>query len=55
MIIAGSYYCDKSVVDNCLAFVTCLKLKRKIYGVITEIIEEDGKIKYEYETWFENS
>lgn len=91
MIIAGSYYCDKSVLDaldvgsyidleaepdnpydkdavkllyndkkigyiskkDNLAFVTCLKLKRNIYGVITDIIEEGGQTKYEYETWFE--
>ena len=90
MIIAGSYYCDKAVLDTLevgsyidleaepdnpydkdavkllyngqkigyiakkdhLAFVTCLKLKRNIYGVITAIIEEDGQTKYEYETWF---
>ena len=36
-----------------MAFVTCLKLKRKIYGVITAIIEEDGQTEYEYETWFD--
>lgn len=38
-----------------LAFVTCLKLRRNIYGVITNIIEESGRIKYEFETWFDNS
>ena len=92
MIIAGSYYCDKAVLDTLevgslidleaepdnpydkdavkllfngqkigyiakkdhMAFVTCLKLKRKIYGVITAIIEEDGQTKYEYETWFDS-
>jgi hypothetical protein len=91
MIIAGSNYCDKAVLDtpevgshidleaepdnpydknavkllidgqkigyiakkDHMAFVTCLKLKRKIYGVITAIIEEDGQTKYEYETWFD--
>ena len=37
-----------------MAFVTCLKLKRKMYGVITAIIEEDGQTKYEYETWFDS-
>ena len=90
MIIAGSYYCDKAVLDTLevgslidleaepdnpydkdavkllfngqkigyiakpdrLPFITCLKLKRQIYGVITEIVEEDGRVKYEYETWF---
>ena len=92
MIIAGSYYCDKAVLDTLevgslidleaepdnpydkdavkllfngqkigyiakkdhMAFVTCLKLKRKIYGVITAIIEEDGQTKYEFETWFDS-
>jgi hypothetical protein len=92
MIIAGSYFCDKAVLDTLevgshidleaepdnpydkdavkllfngekigyiakkdhMAFVTCLKLKRKIYGVITSIIEEDGQTKYEFETWFDN-
>jgi hypothetical protein len=92
MIIAGSYYCDKVVLDalevgshidleaesdnpydkdavkllfngekigyiakkDHMAFVTCLKLKRKIYGVITAIIEENGQIKYEFETWFDS-
>ena len=92
MIIAGSYYCDKAVLDTLevgahidleaepdnpydkdavkllfngekigyiakkdhMAFVTCLKLKRKIYGVITAIFEEDGQTKYEFETWFDS-
>ena len=90
MIIAGSYYCDKAVLDmleigayfdleaepdnpydkdavkllfngkkigyiakkDHMAYVTCLKLKRKIYGVITAIIEENSQTKYEFETWF---
>ena len=93
MIIAGSYYCDKAVLDvlkvgsyidieaepdnpydkdavkllhngqkigyiakkDHLAFVTCLKLKRNIYGVITAVIEVDGQTKYEYETWFDST
>ncbi len=38
-----------------LAFVTCLKLKRHIYGVITNIITENNHTKYEYETWFDNA
>ena len=38
-----------------LAFVTCLKLKRNIYGVITAIKEEDGRTQYEFETWFDSS
>lgn len=37
-----------------LAFVTCLKLKRRIYGVITDIITEPYPTKYEYETWFDS-
>ena len=38
-----------------LAFVTCLKLKRNIYGVITNIDNEKFPTKYEYETWFDLS
>ena len=37
-----------------LAFVTCLKLKRKIYGVITDIIPKPYPTKYEFETWFDS-
>ena len=37
-----------------IAFVTCLRLKRKIYGVITDIITETYPAKYEYETWFDS-
>ena len=37
-----------------LAFVACLRLKRKIYGVITDIITEPYPTKYEYETWFDS-
>ena len=93
MIIAGSYYCDKSVLDTLVvgayldleaepdnpydkdavkllfngrkigyvakqdrsAFVMCLKLKRRIYGIITAIIEDDGQAKYEFETWFDGA
>ena len=92
MLIAGSYYCDKAVLDTLevgayidmeaepdnpydtdavkllfngqkigyvakkdhTAFATCLKLKRKIYGVITAIIEENGQTKYEFEAWFDS-
>ena len=36
-----------------LPFITCLKLGRKIYGVITDIINDDFPTKYEFETWFE--
>ncbi len=32
-------------------FAASLKLKRKIYGVITDIKETEGKMQYEYETW----
>lgn len=37
-----------------LAFVTCLKLKRKIYGVITSIKADEFPTKYEFETWFDS-
>lgn len=37
-----------------LAFVTCLKLKRKIYGVITAIKADEFPKKYEFETWFDS-
>jgi hypothetical protein len=40
--------------DDRLAFITCLKSNRNIYGAITAIIEEGGQTKYEYETWFDN-
>lgn len=32
------------------AFVTCLKLNRKVYGVITNIVTESYPTKYEFET-----
>lgn len=39
-----------------LALVTCLKLKRRMYGVITDIIADDGDHKkYEFETWFDST
>ena len=38
-----------------LPFVTCLKRKRKVYGVITDIITESFPTKYEFETWFDQS
>lgn len=37
-----------------LAFVTCLKLKRKVYGVITNINAETFPTQYEFETWFDS-
>jgi len=37
-----------------LPFVTCLRLKRKVYGVITDIITEPYPTKYEFETWFDS-
>ena len=36
-----------------LAFVTCLKLKRKIYGVITAIDAASLPARYEFEAWFD--
>ena len=38
-----------------LAFVTCLKLRRNIYGVITNIITENNHTKFEFETWFDSN
>ena len=35
------------------AFVTCLKLRRPVYGVVTDIRNLDGRKQVEYETWFE--
>lgn len=93
MIIAGSSYCEKEVLDTltvgtCFdvvlehdnphdkeavkltyngvkigyiskadkaAFVTCLKLKRKVYGVITDIHTEASPTQYEFETWFDSN
>jgi len=93
MIIAGSSYCDKAVLDKLkvgtyfeleaepdnaydkdavklvfegqkigyiakkdrIAFVTCLKLRRNIYGVITAIMRDEFPVKYEFETWFDSS
>ena len=37
------------------AFVTCLKLKRKVYGVITGINKETFPTQYEFETWFDSN
>lgn len=38
-----------------LAFVTCLKLNRKVYDVITDIVTESYPTKYEFETWFDSN
>ena len=35
-------------------FIICLRLNRKIYGVITDIITEQISTKYEFETWFDS-
>ena len=35
-------------------FIICLKKKKKIYGVITDIITEQISTKYEFETWFDS-
>ena len=37
------------------AFVTCLKLGRKVYGVITDINTETFPTQYEFETWFDSN
>lgn len=92
MIIAGSSYCDASVLEKLsvgtyfelvaepnnpndkdaialvyngekigyiakqdkTAFVSCLRLGRKVYGVITNIITDAFPAKYEFETWFDS-
>ena len=36
-----------------LAIYTCLRLRRKIYGVITDITENNAQIQYEFEAWFD--
>ena len=36
-------------------FIVALKLGRRIYGVITDIIAIDGTVRYEFETWFDRS
>ena len=35
-----------------LPYVTSLKLGRKVYGVITNVISDQFPTKYEFETWF---
>ena len=35
-------------------FSICLRLNRKVYGVITDIITEQTSTKYEFETWFDS-
>ena len=37
------------------AFVTCLRLGRKVYGVITDINTEVFPTQYEFETWFDSN
>lgn len=91
MIVAGSSYCDKTVLDKLsvgayielvpepdnaydkdaimltlegakigyvaksdkAAYVTCIKLGRSVYGVITDINTDVFPTQYEYETWFD--
>ena len=38
-----------------LPFATCLKLKRKVYGVIIDIRDDVVPAEYEFETWFDQS
>lgn len=42
------YVAKKDVVP----FVVCLKLRRNIYGVVTDIRDKDGRKEIEFETWF---
>ena len=39
-------------VNTFVPYVTGLKLGRVIYGVITDIKDEDGRKVFEFETWF---
>lgn len=54
LLLAGEKvgYVPKS---ETLPYVTCLKLGRRIYGVVTEILAEPYPTKYEFETWFDLS
>ena len=36
-------------------FVACLKLKRKVYGVITNVNQETFPTQYEFEAWFDSN
>lgn len=38
--------------NDVLPYATCLRMNRKVYGVITGIFEKDGQKEIEYETWF---
>lgn len=35
-------------------FVTCLKLGRRVYGVITNVSTENRETEYQYEAWFDS-
>jgi len=34
-------------------YVTSLKLGRKVYGVVTDVVMNDSRAEYEFETWFD--
>lgn len=38
-----------------LPYATCLKLKRNVYAVVTDIMTKDGRKIFEYETWYDHS
>ena len=38
--------------EDALPFATCLRLGKEVYGVVTGIVETQGKLEIEYETWF---
>lgn len=50
MKLLSEYVAKKDVVP----FVVCLKLRRNIYGVVTDIRDNDGRKEIEFETWFAN-
>ena len=41
--------------QDLMPFVACLRLGRKLYGVVTDIVREPYPVKYEYEVWFDNA
>ena len=40
--------------EDALAFATCLKIGRSVYGIITDVNEIRGITEYEFETWFDS-
>ncbi len=36
-----------------MPYATCLNLKRRVYAVVTDVMTEDGRTRYEYEMWYD--